>query len=92
MIFVLNSTSIEEIHFTDEHNKDHDGQVRRKVDICKTLKLKRFIEDGLRNAIECASICEQVYLIDYLWNKPRPKDFPKNITIVKDIQQVLEYL
>lgn len=52
-----------------------------KLDVCRRNKIEVLYEDSAKHAVECASYCGRVFLIDMPWN--RGVELPGNVVRVK---------
>jgi uncharacterized HAD superfamily protein len=75
-----------QVYFTNHYAKKDK---KLKVDICKKLDVKVFIEDGLHNAISIVTAGIPVILLDRPWNQG---DLPSNIIRLKNWEDITEYI
>jgi hypothetical protein len=72
------------IHFSNKY--DEHLPRSSKADVGKKLGAKVHIDDVLSHAEDCAAVCEEVYLVDFTWNR-HARILHKNIVRVKTFVQ-----
>ncbi len=71
-------------------NPDIDGRTLTKAELAKNIGAEYLIDDQLKHILASAEIGIKVLLFgDYFWNKSN--DLPKNVTRVKNWEEVLKY-
>jgi uncharacterized HAD superfamily protein len=58
------------VHFTN-HFLGDESRRREKSVVCQELGIEIFIEDAPTHALDVATVCETVFLIDRPWNQAR---------------------
>ncbi|MEK6872650.1 MAG: hypothetical protein AABW90_01395 [Nanoarchaeota archaeon] len=76
------------IIFTNELSRS--GERKRKLEICKNLRLDFLVEDNIEYALDCARTKTKVFLLDKPWNQSERK--LNEISRVYNWNEILEWI
>jgi uncharacterized HAD superfamily protein len=76
-----------EVHYSNFRVSD---KKRKKSEICQELGIEVFIDDNPDHALDCATVCAKVLLLDQPWN--RHQELPKNVERVFSWDEIVTKL